>query len=111
VEMDEQIVGAALNLVHGNSIYYYMGGFDDVAKNLRPGTALFANVIDRGIEEGYTNYDFLRGAEAYKYKWGASDVHTYHITVYPQGFVRGQLAIRLDSLQDGLRTMVRRMRK
>lgn len=110
VEKDGQTVGAALNLLHGQSIFYYMGGFDDSVKNLRPGTALFARAIERGIENGYTSYDFLRGAEPYKYKWGATDVHTYHLTIYPPGFVSGQLASRIDRLRDTGRSLVRRMR-
>lgn len=110
VEMDGQTVGAALNLMHGQSIYYYMGGFDDAAKNLRPGTALFARVIERGIEAGYLKYDFLRGAEPYKYRWGATDVDTHHITVYPQGIVRGQLACGVEKVRDKAKTMVRRLR-
>jgi len=111
VELDEKIVGAALNLVHGKSAYFYMGGFDDSAKSLRPGTALFARVIERAIEDGYTSYDFLRGAESYKYKWGATDVHNYHLTVYPEGAIRGQLACGLDNLKNHARTLVRGMRK
>jgi len=110
VEMDGQIVGAALNLMHGQSIYYYMGGFDDAAKNLRPGTALFARAIERGIAEGYLRYDFLRGAEPYKYRWGATDVDTHHITVYPQGIVRGRLACSVESVRDKAKTLVRRLR-
>ncbi len=111
VETDGQTVCAALNLVHGQSIYYYLGGFDDAARDLRPGTVLFARVIERGIDENYTNYDFLRGAEPYKYKWGATDVHTCRMTIYPHGIVRGQLAYGVNRLRDKGRTFVRRIRK
>ncbi|MGI9202783.1 MAG: GNAT family N-acetyltransferase, partial [Woeseiaceae bacterium] len=111
LERDEQVVGAALNLAHGRSIYYYMGGFDESAKNLRPGTALFARVLERGIEKGYSSYDFLRGAEPYKYRWGATDTPTFNISIYPQEFIRGRLAFRFDSLLNGGRTLFRRLRK
>jgi len=110
VEENREVVGAALNLVHGDSIYYYMGGFHERSKKLRPGTALFARVIRYSTENGYTRYDFLRGAENYKYRWGATDVFTYQVTVYPRGMIRGQLACKLDGLRNWARDLIRQVR-
>lgn len=90
------VLGAALNFVHGRNIFFYMGGFDAKAGKVRPGTALFAAVMQRGIDRNYQTFDFLRGAEAYKYRWGASDEHTYCVTIYPKG-PRGKILPVFDS--------------
>lgn len=96
VKQENRTVGAALNFVHGNAIYYYMGGFCEEAKKIGPGNALFAHVIQRGISQQYKIYDFLRGAENYKYRWGAMDFADERLIVYPSGQLRGGAAWTAD---------------
>jgi CelD/BcsL family acetyltransferase involved in cellulose biosynthesis len=110
-EREGQVLGAALNFVHGDTVYYYMGGFDNTANKLRPGTALFAAVIQRSIDAGIVRYDFLRGAESYKYRWGADDVSTHHLTIYPRGVVLGPLAFTVDYLYLTTRNLLGRARR
>jgi len=102
----EKVVATALNFVWGDTVYYYLGGFADGAKGLRPGTALFALAMKRCIENGISRYDFLRGAEHYKYRWGAKDTYTYHLDVYPSGVLRGQLACAFDDIYGSSRSFV-----
>ena len=111
IEQNEEILGSALNFVHGDSVYYYMGGFSDKVKKLRPGTALFALVMQRSIDGGYAKYDFLRGAESYKYRWNAKDVVTHRVTIYPRGKIRGYLASTLDDLNIAMRRFARHTRR
>lgn len=102
IKMDGQTIGSALNFTHGNRIYFYMGGFDQKATKLAPGNTLFKHVISRAIENGYSKYDFLRGAEPYKYRWGASDVPIQTIEAYPDTFFTGPLMWAIDA---GKRTL------
>jgi CelD/BcsL family acetyltransferase involved in cellulose biosynthesis len=53
--------------------YDYIGGFDPRHATLAPGTLLIAHAIDSAMAEGAVAFDFLRGAEPYKYRWGAVD--------------------------------------
>lgn len=110
VEEDSQTIGAALNLLYGNCVYFYMGGFDDDKKNLRPGTALFARVIMRSIGQGFANYDFLRGAESYKYRWGGLDAVNYRLDVYPKTVIGGSVSFLFESILDSARSLARRVR-
>ncbi len=111
LKQNGKVVGAALNLSHGNSIYYYMGGFDKCVRKLGPGNAMFVHVIQRGISQGFSTYDFLRGPEAYKYKWGAIDVPIQCLDVYPSTFLRGGSAYARDNVHTKIINTRKRIRK
>lgn len=58
---------------HERRCYYYLGGFEPGVRALSPGTLLVAHAIECALAEGAIAFDFLRGAEPYKYRWGAMD--------------------------------------
>jgi CelD/BcsL family acetyltransferase involved in cellulose biosynthesis len=68
---------------HERRWYYYLGGFDPRFRALSPGTLLIAHAIEQAMAEGATAFDFLRGAETYKYRWGAVDQPTYTLRLWP----------------------------
>ncbi len=51
----------------------YLGGFDPARRFESPGTLLIGHLIEQAIAACVREIDFLRGAEAYKYAWGARD--------------------------------------
>ncbi len=51
--------------------YAYLHGFNPDFSELRPGTLVIAHAIEEAISEGAREFHFLRGAEAYKFDWGA----------------------------------------
>lgn len=53
----------------GGTTYYYLGGFSPELSRYSPGTLLTARAISVAIEDGCTEFDFLRGSESYKYRW------------------------------------------
>ncbi|OJW20615.1 MAG: hypothetical protein BGO51_17885 [Rhodospirillales bacterium 69-11] len=60
-------------LRHRERLYFYLGGFDPARRFESPGTLLIGHLLEEAIEEGATEAHFLRGAESYKYRWGAAD--------------------------------------
>lgn len=52
---------------------FYMTGRDDTFDGPPPGVILHAFSIRHAIELGYTEYDFLRGNEPYKYSFGCAE--------------------------------------
>jgi len=66
-------IAVLLVVAAGASACYYLGGFDPDCARLSPGTALVGAAIAAAAEAGATTFDFLRGAEPYKYRWGARD--------------------------------------
>ena len=84
---------AALYCFHkGCTTFYYLGGFDPVLSKLSPGTVLTAKAIQHAIEtDGATTFDFLRGDEGYKYRWGAQDRCNQRVSLTPLGQPLGAL--------------------
>lgn len=61
--------GFALN----GTVYFYLSGYDPDLEKLSIGTLLVAHAVEQAVHDGATTFDFLRGAEEYKYAWGATD--------------------------------------
>ena len=67
----DEIVAVLYGFASHGRAYAYLGGFDPELEHASPGTLLTAHAIEKSILEGLHEYDFLRGAEAHKYAWGA----------------------------------------
>jgi CelD/BcsL family acetyltransferase involved in cellulose biosynthesis len=78
--------------------YYYLGGFEPAKARYSLGTALTAQAIERAIEEGAAEFDFLRGDEPYKYAWRAVDRHNWRWLWWKPGGV-SRLAPLLNDLE------------
>lgn len=68
---DGAVACVLLNYFYEGRYYFFIGGFDPDLMRLSVGTCLFAQVFRHAIEEGATEFDFLRGEEEYKYRYGA----------------------------------------
>lgn len=68
--IDGNLAGALYALRAGGTVSFYQSGFEPGRSSLSPGTLLVAATIRRAIEEGCTEFDFLRGDEPYKRRWG-----------------------------------------
>lgn len=70
-----------LVLDYDNQYLLYNSGFDPAQfRNLSPGNVLTAYTIKQAIEEKRTVYDFLRGDEEYKFRFGALAKPVFDIT-------------------------------
>jgi CelD/BcsL family acetyltransferase involved in cellulose biosynthesis len=59
--------------------YYYLGGFDPAWSKWSVGTLLTARAMESALREGCAEFDFLRGQEPYKYRWGCLDRVNYRM--------------------------------
>ncbi len=57
----------------GGRTYYYLGGFAPDLGKYSLGTLLTGRAIRQAIAEGCSEFDFLRGNEAYKYRWSPEE--------------------------------------
>ncbi len=69
----DAIVAATYALRAASGWCFYLSGFDAGHAFESPGTILLGAMIEEAAAEGATELHFLRGAEAYKYAWGAAD--------------------------------------
>ncbi len=73
VRVNERIVGVFYGFAHQGTVYYYLSGYDPALEKLSIGNVIVAHAIENAVRDGATTFDFLRGAEEYKYSWGAKD--------------------------------------
>ena len=73
LRINSRIIASLYGFHQAGRTYYYLGGFDPEFKQYSPGTILIGHAIVEAIREGAREFDFLRGREDYKYRWGAID--------------------------------------
>ena len=73
VRIESRVVAAYYGFCSRRNAYAYLGGFDPAFAYESPGTILIAHAIAEADRSGAQTFHFLRGREAYKYEWGASD--------------------------------------
>lgn len=69
----ERIVSIFYGFSHQATFYYYLGGYDPALEKISVGMLAVAHAVEEAEREGAHAFDFLRGAEEYKYAWGAKD--------------------------------------
>lgn len=69
-----------------DEILVYNSGYDPShAEHLSPGWMLLGYLIEHSISLGRRRFDFLRGDEEYKFRFGATPEPVYHLEVVPRG--------------------------
>jgi CelD/BcsL family acetyltransferase involved in cellulose biosynthesis len=82
IEINGEKAASILNFDYGTSILVYNSGYDpDRYAGLSPGIVLLSYTIQHAIAQGRTEFDFLRGDEEYKYRFGARDTEIFRLTV------------------------------
>jgi CelD/BcsL family acetyltransferase involved in cellulose biosynthesis len=79
LQLQGRVVAAHLGMVAKGRAYHYIAGFHPAVARLSPGSALLAHAIEDAERNGARAFDFLRGAEDYKYHWGAEDQWTQRL--------------------------------
>ena len=69
---DEKAAGY-LNFDYANQIWVYNSGINFNFSSISPGWVLLGYLIQWAIENGREIFDFMRGDEAYKYRFGGQD--------------------------------------
>jgi CelD/BcsL family acetyltransferase involved in cellulose biosynthesis len=73
IRAGERVVAVFYGFAHHDTVYYYLSGYDPALEKLSIGTVIVAHAIEQAVRSGVKTFDFLRGAEDYKYAWGAKD--------------------------------------
>lgn len=73
LEVGGQKAAAYLSFDYQNRIWVYNSGLNRDFQSLSPGWVLLGHLLQWAIEKGRTEFDFMRGDEEYKYRFGAVD--------------------------------------
>jgi CelD/BcsL family acetyltransferase involved in cellulose biosynthesis len=74
-----KIIAALYAFRHRKRTYFYLTGFDPDYRHFSIGTIILGHAIEQARREDSYIFDFLRGQEAYKYRWGARDQITFRM--------------------------------
>ena len=81
LEVDGEKACAYLNFDYANRIWVYNSGLDRKFMDISPGWVLLGHMLQWANEQKRTEFDFMRGNEEYKYRFGAIDRHVLRVQV------------------------------
>ncbi len=82
IEVNGEKAAAMLNFDYRDSILVYNSGYDPQKyAGLSPGIVLLAYCIQWAIELGRAKFDFMRGEEEYKLRFGAQPTKVYRLLI------------------------------
>lgn len=104
-ETSERPVGALYGFWFGETFSYYQSGWEPATSAINLGTVLVAEALEVAADRGARFFDFLRGPERYKYRFGAHDVvETSWIVPHGLGGRLYQAGVRLKQRVDAAAT-------
>jgi CelD/BcsL family acetyltransferase involved in cellulose biosynthesis len=86
VQINGHKAASLLNFDYGDSIMVYNSGYDPSRfSHLSPGIIVTARCIEHAIALGRHRFDFLRGDEEYKYRFGAQSTEVRRLLIGKPG--------------------------
>ena len=73
LELDGKRIAGMYGFSNGRTFSLYQSGSDPAYGRFSVGTLLISSVMQALIEEGHSEFDFLRGQEAYKQLWATGE--------------------------------------
>jgi CelD/BcsL family acetyltransferase involved in cellulose biosynthesis len=84
LELDGRPVAAEYQLVGHGTLYAYQAGVDPELLSHQPGKLINVAILRQAIERGFRAFDFLRGDEPYKARFGAKPRPSIEFRVVPR---------------------------
>jgi CelD/BcsL family acetyltransferase involved in cellulose biosynthesis len=82
IEVNGERAASMLNFDYGDAILVYNSGYDPQQyASLSPGIVLLSYCIEHAIQQGRKHFDFLRGEEEYKFRFGAQETKVYQLLI------------------------------
>lgn len=83
IRLDDRSVSAFYGFAQHGCLYCYLGAFDPAFARESAGSLAILAALERAVDQGDWVLDFLNGAEAYKYRWGAVDRVGHRLSLSP----------------------------
>ena len=85
VRLNGEPIAAACGFLHHRHYYHFITGYDPRRSHLSLGSFAVYVALRAAVSERAGCFDFLRGKETYKYRWGARDYQTYRRRITRNG--------------------------
>ena len=85
-------IAAVYGLEVGGRFFYYQSGYDPAWSARSPGVVLVGRTIEDAYARRLTDYDFLRGTEAYKMDWASDRRETCSVRLHAHSLRAGTAA-------------------
>ncbi len=79
--LDGGKAAANMSFIFNDRLWLYNSGWDWDFREFSPGWVLLANLIQWAVEQGINEFDFMRGDEDYKYKFGGIDRQIFRVAI------------------------------
>lgn len=79
LEVDGQRAAAALNFDYNNKLWGYNAGVNRAFMELSPGWVLLGYILQWCCDNNRSEFDFMRGDEEYKYRFGAVNQYVMRV--------------------------------
>ena len=87
MEINGKRASVALGFEYESTYYYYQTGFDPNYSNYSVGSIHILYILEDLISRGLKEFDFLRGDEAYKFKWQSLSRSNNRIVMMPKSHI------------------------
>lgn len=90
LNLGDRPLAVHFGFVSGEKYFYYMPSFDADFSGFSPGRLLLTHLMEDSFSNGLSEFDFMAGADAYKYDWTSTERTLFEFTSFrrsPRGFV------------------------
>lgn len=94
LKINGRVISTVFALKNKGVFYYWLPAFDPEFSKYSPGKVHIHALLKRAFDQQYEDFDFMRGDEAYKYKWSNNTFGSYELKIY-----RNNLYCKLDALK------------
>jgi hypothetical protein len=95
INLNGDPIRAEYGFFYRNKAHAYLPGFEPAWGKFSIGFVYTAFALEYAISKGFTEFDFLQGAEEYKYRWTSTEHRNVKLTLSSTG-IRGLLLDGLD---------------
>jgi CelD/BcsL family acetyltransferase involved in cellulose biosynthesis len=106
LRLDGKAVASTYSFRYGDVFYYYQAGYDTAYNSYSVGLSTLAQAVERSIEEGITEIDFLHGEEEYKALWTRTRRDLERTQCFPPN-VYGAVYRKAMGLRRGIKRLIR----
>ncbi len=108
LRLGDKALASVYGIVHGGKFLYFQSGYDPEWRNKSVGLVLVGETFREALEEGVTEYDFLRGTEGYKADWTSQRRQTLAVRVFKTGS-RGSWLDKREKAAKSFRDFVKKV--